>query len=387
MLKENRITHSFILLMTLALSACFYIQIANADVTESPIQAWIDRNASSGYSGAVLVSRGGDILVSKGFGLADKESGKPYTADTVVDILSITKQFTAAAILKLQEQGALSVNDPVTRFFDDVPDDKKSITLHHLLTHTSGLKDSFEGDYSRVTRDDLERSIWKSRLLSVPGEEYSYSNVGYGLLGIVIEKVSGKSYEAFLNENLFQPAGMKWTGYRLPEWEPENFAVGYRSHAVGSYRWLARLRSWFGAGDRWGTPLDQSWADDGPWWSLRANGGILSTLNDLHRWHLALEDDVVLSASSKNQLYFPHVRESPDGNAYYAYGWVVSKEKGKVTQIYHDGGNPYFFSFFYRSVEHNFLLLFSTNTWGAVRSGELKKLVDAAIDEYSRLEE
>ena len=322
------------------------------------------------------------MLLGQGFGMADKEARQPYTIDTVIDTLSITKQFTAAAILKLQEQGALSVNDTVERFFENVPDDKKEITLHHLLTHTSGLQNNFESDYNKVSREDLENSIWESTLHSAPGEEYRYSNVGYSLLGAIVEKASGKGYEAFLNEHLIKPAGMERTGYRLPKWESQEFAVGYRSRAVGFEGWLPRLSTWFGADDRWGTPLDQYWAEDGPWWSLRANGGILSTLTDLHKWQRALEAGVVLSASSIKQLFSPHVREKPDGSNYYGYGWVVNRKSGEKDRIYHDGGNPYFYAFFYRSLEHDLLLLFATNDRGTVGSKELVQLIKAMTDEH-----
>lgn len=384
MLMKNRWINGFNFPLAFVLSGLIYSQGASSDVITSPVHAWIDEKASIGFSGMVLLARGGDILIERGFGLADKEAGNSYTAETVVDVMSVTKQFTAAAVLKLQERGLLSVNDKVDLFFEDVPEDKKSITLHHLLTHTSGLKNSFHDDYKKVTRDDLERSIWRSKLLAVPGEKYSYSNVGYGLLGIVIEKVSGESYEEFLSEQLFKPAGMKWTGYNQPDWELKNVAVGYRSSITGFHGWVDRISSWFGASDRWGTPIEQHWAEDGPWWSLRANGGILSTLNDLHRWHLALENDLVLSTVSKDQLYFPHFKNKPDGNSYYAYGWVVTKENEKTTQIYHDGGNPYFFSLFYHSVAHDFLLLYATNNWKTVRSGEINRLIEAAINVYSK---
>lgn len=284
--------------------------------TESPVTAWSQAKALSDFSGAVLIIRGDEVLFEQGFGLADTENKQLFTADTVVDILSLTKQFTAAAILKLEEQGALSVNDTLDRFFDNVPEAKRAITLHHLLTHTSGLKANYKYDYRKVTRDELEKNILNSWLRSQPGEEYFYSNAGYSLLGIIIEKVSGKAYEEFLHEHFFVPAGMTQTGYRLPEWKTDNFAIGYRSRAITARGWLARVAHRLGKRDRWGSPLDQYWAEDGPWWNLRANGGLLSTLNDLHRWHLALEDNLVLSEASKRKLYSPHVKR-PDDDDYY----------------------------------------------------------------------
>lgn len=354
--------------------------------TKLSVATWSRMRASTGFSGSVLLIRGDEILFEQGFGLADKESNQPFTADTIVDILSLTKQFTAAAILKLEEQGVLSVNDTLDRFFDDVPEAKKSITLHHLLTHTSGVKANYKYDYRKVERDELEQNVLKSWLRSNPGDEYHYSNAGYSLLGIIIEKVSGKSYEEFLHEHFFEPAGMTQTGYRLPIWKSENLAVGYRSRAITFRGQLARVAHWFGMRDRWGSPLDQYWAEDGPWWNLRANGGLLSTLNDLHRWHVALESKLVLSEASIKKLYSPHVKK-PDGENYYGYGWVIDKRYETTHAIYHTGGNPYFFALFYRFIQSDVVLLFATNDWSAVLSGHVNELADAIATEYAQPQE
>ena len=354
---------------------------ASTGETESPLATWSRAAATANFTGSVLVVRGEEVLFEQGFGLADKENNRPFTADTVVDILSLTKQFTAAAILKLEEQGALSVHDTLDQFFDNVPEAKKGISLHHLLTHTSGLKANYKYDYRKVTRRELEQNILNSRLRSKPGEEYLYSNVGYSLLGIIIEKVSGKSYEKFLHEYFFEPAGMTQTGYRLPAWELENLAVGYRSSAITFRGRLAGIAHWFGMRDRWGSPLDQYWAEDGPWWNLRANGGLLSTLHDLHRWHLAVEGNRVLSEESKRKLYMPHVKR-PDDDDYYGYGWIIENKPETPPAIYHAGGNPYFFSLFYHFVQSDVLLLFATNNWDSVLSGQLNELSDAIEIEY-----
>lgn len=133
------------------------------------METWSNARASSDFSGIVLIIKDNKILFDKGFGLADKENHKPFTADTVIDVLSLTKQFTAAAILKLEEQGELSVDDTLDRFFDQLPEDKKNITLHHLLTHTSGLKENYKWDYRIVTRDELEKNVLNSQLRSKPG--------------------------------------------------------------------------------------------------------------------------------------------------------------------------------------------------------------------------
>lgn len=346
----------------------------------TPMEAWSTARASSEFSGSVLIVKGEDIVFERGYGLADKENNQAFTTDTVIDVLSLTKQFTAAAILKLEEQGKLSVNDTLDKFFDNVPTDKKNITLHQLLTHRSGLKGDYKWDYRKVTRDELEKNILHSRLRSDSGEEYRYSNIGYSLLGIIIEKVSGKSYEEFLNEQLFKPAGMTHTGYLIPEWDNKTVVVGYRSRAITFRGWLSRVANWLGADDRWGTPLDQYWAEDGPWWNLRANGGLLSTPKDLYRWHLALKNNLVLSEQSKQKLYTPpHVNA---GNQYYGYGWHIEKKDTKIASVYHTGGNPFFFSLFYYDVNNDILLLFATNDWHSVDSGQFYGLHEAMMADY-----
>jgi len=351
-----------------------------ANEPQLPMEAWSKARASSDFSGSILIVKGDEIVFERGYCLADKENNQPFTADTVIDVLSLTKQFTAAAILKLEEQGALSVNDTLDQFFDNVPKDKKHITLHQLLTHTSGLKGNYKWDYREVTRDELEENVLNSRLRSKPGEQYYYSNVGYSLLGIIIEKVSEKGYEEFLHEQFFKPAGMTQTGYRIPEWESNDLAVGYRSRAITFGGWLARAAKLLGADDRWGTPLDQYWAEDGPWWNLRANGGLLSTLNDLYRWHLALKNNLVLSEEAKRKLHTPpHINS---GNKYHGYGWIIEKTDAGISAVYHTGGNPYFFSLFHHDIKNDLLLLFATNDWNSVDNGQFYGLHEAMMAEY-----
>lgn len=353
---------------------------------EPPTAAWLNHQASTNFSGVILVARHKDILYEQGLGFADRENQLLFTTDTVIDVLSLTKQFTAAAILKLEEQGVLSVNDTLDRFFSEVPADKKAITLHQLLTHTSGLKANHKWDYRKVTRDELEKSALNSRLVSAPGEKYHYSNLGYSLLGIIIENASGQGYEQFLHQHLFIPAGMTQTGYRIPDWTDKHLAVGYRSRSITIRGWFSRIARWLGAGDRWGTPLDQYWAEDGPWWNLRANGGMLSTLNDLYLWHLALESQRVLSEASLEKLYAPHVKKEPESDTHYAYGWNIL-ENQEHDEIYHTGGNPYFFSLFYRSSKHDFLLLYATNDPEPALSGEVNELILTLEQEFATHQE
>ena len=218
----------------------------------------LGRAEQFGFAGAVVVAKDGEVILHKAYGLADREAGKRVTTETLFDIGSITKPLTASAVLKLADERKLRVHDPITRFIDNVPADKRSITIHHLLTHTSGLANGFGGDYDLISRDSLVRVMLSSPLENPPGSKYEYSNAGYSLLGAIMEKASGLPYERYLRDRVLLPAGAASTGYKLVDWTGKPVAVGYR-----------------GSG-RLGTPLEQRWADDGPSWHLRANGGLLA---------------------------------------------------------------------------------------------------------------
>lgn len=283
------------------------------EIVEEELGKKIDRYLRQitpfGFSGALLVAKNGKIILNKGYGMAIRSENIPNSSETVFSTGSITKQFTAAGIMKLEMQGKLSANDPITKFFEKVPEEKEAITLHHLLTHTSGVINYTGMDYETAKRDETARKILDAPLLFKPGERFEYSNAGFSLLATVIEKVSGKGYEEFLHEYLFEPAGMKFTGYRLPKWEKKVVAHWY-----------------VGEKDN-GIPLEKPY----PYWNLLGNGGILSTTEDMYKWHLALKGDKILSPEAKKKIFTPFLND-------YGYGWDVLKtERGILIQ--HDGGS------------------------------------------------
>src|ERR687894_3098926 len=294
---------------------------AEPEPRDRSVGKFLDDTLPDGTSGTVVAARGGSVAHCRGFGLADRDAKVAARCDTVYDTMSMTKQFTAAAILKLEMMGELRVTDPLSKFVGPVPDDKRAITLHHLLTHTAGLPEQLGGDYEALSREEMLDGALESELRSVPGSEYSYSNLGYSILAAIVEKASGTSYEEFLAAQLFEPAGMRQTGYALPEWGPEQVAVEYDEN-----------------GEPKGRPLDHPWADDGPYWNLRGNGGMLSTAHDMFRLHVALRGEEVLSKSAKDKMFKPHVPEEEGGESYYGYGWGVSPaDEGRI--VWHDGGN------------------------------------------------
>jgi CubicO group peptidase (beta-lactamase class C family) len=168
-----------------------------------------------GFAGVVLVARGREPFLAEGFGLADRERGIRWSPATVSTVGSITKQFTAAAVLLLVEDGRLSLDDALPKHFDDVPADKRGITIHHLLTHSSGITDlPGVGDWDPIGREDFARRALGAPLAFGPGQGYEHSNAGYSLLGAVIEKLSGLPYERF------EAAGVRAGGRRDPAPSP-----------------------------------------------------------------------------------------------------------------------------------------------------------------------
>jgi CubicO group peptidase (beta-lactamase class C family) len=285
----------------------------------------------------------GEVVTCQGWG-----EGR---CETVYDIGSVSKQFTAAAVVKLQMQGRLRVTDPIDRFFAGVPADKRGITVRHLLTHTAGLVDALGDDYDPLTREAMVTEALTSTLRTRPGPRYHYSNLGYSLLAAIIEQVSGRGYEDYLAHELFAPAGMTQTGYVLPDWEPRDVAVEYNAQ------------------DRpQGRPYEHPWAADGPYWNLRGNGGLLSTAHDMGRWLLALEGDAILDEPAKAELFRPRVLEEPGGETRYAYGWVVT-DTPLGTVNWHNGGNGWAYAELGRLPETGAGLFWVTNHYRSATGG------------------
>jgi CubicO group peptidase (beta-lactamase class C family) len=168
------------------------------------------------FHGALLVARGDTVILHKGYGLADQERCVPVTTRTVFDVASIAKSFAAAAVLRLEADGRLRVEAPIGEYLPDVPPDKRAITLHHLLTHTSGLPRDVglpSRDLSPEERDHMVRAILALPLRSAPGRRHVYSNAGYTLLAAIVERVAGLAFTAVVLEGLLRRGGMTRTGW------------------------------------------------------------------------------------------------------------------------------------------------------------------------------
>jgi CubicO group peptidase (beta-lactamase class C family) len=265
------------------------------------------------FSGAVLVSKESETLFAKGYGFANAEHQVPNTPKTKFRLGSITKQFTAMAILILREQGKLKVEDPVGKYLHDAAKAWEGVTIRHLLTHTGGVPSYTEApDYrKKMTMPETVASMiarFRDKPLDFkPGEKFHYSNSGYFLLGAVIEKVSGKSYEAFLKEAIFDPLGMNDTGY-------DHLAALLPGRASGYNRREAGLVN--------AEYLDMS--------QPYAAGSLYSTVLDLALWDRALREGKLISKAAYTEMFTPIKGD-------YAYGWAVATIKGRKL-VRHGGG-------------------------------------------------
>ncbi|MFA6482939.1 MAG: serine hydrolase domain-containing protein [Bacteroidales bacterium] len=307
------------------------------------INRYLEWEGENGFNGVILVKTPGNDLLIRSFGYANEEQLIPNTPQTAFDIGSLTKQFTGAAVLKLEMQGKLSVTDSIGKYLPALGPDKRMITFHQLLTHSSGLPTDIVSDAEVITKEDLLNKINETPLISQPGSGYHYSHAGYNLLGLLIEAISGTDYENYLQANLFKPSKMRFTGYRMPDWTSTSLAHGYRFC------------------NDWGGPMDAGWLDDGPSWNRRASGGMLSTIIDLYVWHEALLGNEILDEPSKVKYYYPAIPVIVNDIQSSGYGWRIIKTQRQTKVIAHNGWNGRYYSDFLRYLDEKVTIILLSN--------------------------
>ncbi len=296
------------------------------DTMKSDLNSYDKKLIERDFSGVILIAKNDSILFNKAYGIKNSQENGINTLNTVFDICSLTKQFTGAGIMKLSMQNKVSLNDNLSKYFDAVPDDKKNITIHHLLTHSSGLMDVVGDDYDTITEEEFLNKVFSTKLISTIGKEHHYSNVGYSLLALIIEKASGMNFESFLNLEIFKPSKMNHTGYVIPKWNNNEVANGFLN------------------GTETKKPNEENWSEQGPYLNLKGNGGILSRASDLLLWSEAIRDNIVIDKESTSKYLYPHILEYSDGNSYYGYGWVIESNDIENKLVWHNGGNGIFSS-------------------------------------------
>lgn len=288
-----------------------------------------------------LISRKGQIIYKKAFGMAHLELNVPMQTENVFRIGSISKQFTAIAILQLMEQGKLSLQDDITKFISDYPTHGHKITIEHLLTHTSGIQSYTNmkefGEISRLDKTpDAFIPFFKNQPMEfAPGTKWNYNNSGYYLLGYIIEKISGKTYPEYIEENIFKTLGMTNSYYGSDSKIIKNRAAAYGKDANGFVN---------------ADPLSMTL----PY----AAGSLQSTVEDLFKWNQALQAYKLVKKETLDKAFTPYVLA--DGKKTdYGYGWSIGKIQGS-TSIQHGGGIPGFLTMgIYLPKEDVFVALFS----------------------------
>lgn len=313
------------------------------------IDTYLSKSVANGYSGSVLVAKGGEIVFSKGYGWADRSLKIRNTSSTVYNIGSVTKQFTAAAILKLMEDEKLEVSDKIEKYLPQAPSDKKDITIHQLLTHTSGVSPRTGGfRYDKASKEGFLKDFFQSELMYAPGTKHTYANANYILLSAIIEQVSKQDYETFLRENFWTPLQMNHTGYKEIHFNSEQLAHGYYFHYTnGEWR-------------DWGITQEHLPYSNEHWYSI-GKGDLYSTAKDLYTWHLAMENNKVLSAETKMLMEKAHVPENETRTSFYGYGWAIFNSRNNTKIVAHNGSNGIYFADFLRFVEDDLVIIALSN--------------------------
>lgn len=311
-------------LLVLWIALCHPLSTVYAQGFEKKIDSLIQTvfNDKNGPGGVFMISKNGKPVYEKAFGKANLELDVNLSPESVFQIGSMTKQFTAIAILMLEEQGKLSVKDPVSRYIGDYPSGDK-ITIHHLLTHTSGIKDFTKmKSLSEISRKDMTPKMmvdfFKNEPVDfAPGEKFDYNNSGYVLLGYLIELVSGESYESFIKKNIFEKAGMSQSCYASDRKIISKRADGYHRKETGYVNKTIISYS---------IPF--------------SSGALMSTAGDLLKWQNALNQNLLVRPETLKKAFSKYTLNN--GLEFsYGYGWHLKDLNGTASREH--GGNIFGF--------------------------------------------
>ena len=287
-----------------------FAQNINSEIDKLILTEFKDNN---GPGGVFMVAKNGNPIYQKAFGKANVELDVDLTNEYVFQLGSMTKQFTAVAVLMLEEQGKLNTKDTISKYIPDYPSGNK-ITIHHLLTHTSGIKDftkmkSLKDIAQKEMKPKMMVDFFKNEPVNfAPGEKFEYNNSGYVLLGYIIELVSGESYEDFIEKHIFQKIGMNQSGYATDRQIIKKRAYGYQEKETGYVNKTIINFS---------VPF--------------SSGSLMSTLNDMLKWQNALNQNILLNAENTNKAFSKYKLNNGEEFAY-GYGWHIRDINGTPTR-------------------------------------------------------
>lgn len=318
---------------------------------------------------AVLVLKGDDVVFSKGYGIADMEKNTPIDENTFFNIASVSKQFTAVAVMMLAEENKLSLDDTVKKWFPEFTSSLlDSITIKHLLTHTSGIPDARD----RTNRDfvyfstDVESYAYIGTLEKLnfqPGAYYQYMNPTYQLMYTIIERASGMRFDEFMEKKVFQPSGMTETIYFEADKAIPRMAHGYK-YDNDSHTWKE-----FDYGEE-------------TFFASKADGGMYTSVNEFAQWEKALRNNILISEALIKEAHSPKVELAKSTYSdyqnrpytYYGYGWFIEEKPGVSVKVYHTGDNGGFKIYAGRFPEKELLYLFFSNRNDRERQATAEKM-------------
>lgn len=311
----------------------------NKDIQSKLIKYMYDYSEKNEFSGTILVAKDDDVLLNRGYGMADYDNNVENTTHTVFEIGSITKQFTATVILMLQENKLLSVQEPLSKYISDYPNGDK-IKIHNLLTHTSGIpeylnfiKSMKSGKHTYIPEELIE--LFKNKQLNFDtGTSYEYSNSNYILLGYIIEKVSEMTYEDYIEKNILKPLKMNETGFLSNQSTIKNKAIGYSAIMKDVNKYIKAFEC----------------ESSLPY----AAGEICSTVEDLYKWESALYTEKLIKKESLNEMFTPYLNN-------YGYGWFIDKSSEGDKLIFHGGNIPGYTSFIERNIDKKYVIIILSN--------------------------
>jgi CubicO group peptidase (beta-lactamase class C family) len=299
-----------------------------------------------GFSGAILVMKDGVELLKKGYGFADREAKRENAADTLYDIGSVTKMFTAAGVLRLEQDGKLKMEDTLGKFFAFAPADKKGITLTQLLSHTSGLSMRYDEEIDLMSRDNTVKGLLGIKLSSEPGTKFEYSNTNYFIAGAVIEVASGEKYEDYMQKNVLEAAGLKDSAFCSSEkLDDERSAMRYEDGQL--------------KGDVTNWPFT---------WGQRGCGYLVSTVEDFWRWSEAIDNSDFLDEEAKKKWFAVQKDD-------YALGWCC-KDIHETWAQYHGGAAPGARAYFARFPDKDIMYAFFMNVFETGKFPEFEIAAD-----------
>lgn len=315
------------------------LSLAQIDSTDIIIQHMMNKQKVVGLSLAVI--KDGQPVVNKGYGLANVELNVPVTSETVIRLGSVSKQFFSTAIMKLVEEGKVTIEDPIHKFFPDAPETWRPIKVKNLLSHTSGLqREGPAYDNFKIQSDlDIIKSAYNLPLDYKTGEKYQYCNLGYFMLAEIIKQVSGMPWQDYVHDKLFVPAGMNNSYVTDFYLIIPNRASGYMHH-------------------------HDTLVNADPMYAIRPSGGFLSTSSDMIKWEKTIrEEKTILKKENWKKLWQPFIKMSDksDSKEYYGFGWAIAEYKGHKIVV-HGGSNSGFRSVFIRFVEDDLSIVILTNT-------------------------